>query len=108
MKRFSVVLILVGGLAFNTAAVGAEVIRVANPKGKRSVNEAYAKVVIRQPAEMTTPRGERFQQRSTLSKRVVFRKSSLSARQITRRMDRNSSTQFLTFPVSHIGASVTR
>ena len=105
MKRFHVVLILVGGLALGNASATAEVIQGGDANDKRLVNAKFSKQDVKQPAKMGTRRGDRFQKKTALTKHAVKRKKSDTSGKINRSLRQNSSTQLRTFPVVRIGSS---
>ena len=108
MKRFCVVLILVGGLSLGNALAAKDVIRGGDSEDKRLGKEELSKAVVQHPASMGSSRGDRFQKRNVLPKYSVTRKSSGASVKIVRASGKKSKVTLRKFPVVKVTSSTAR
>jgi|GEM_PF-2083448 len=108
MKRFRVVIILVGALALSYASSASEVIRGSNAEDKRIGKTELSKVVVKHPASMGNSSGKRFQKRNVLPKYSVSKKSSGASVKIVRSSGKKSTVQLRKFPVVKVTSATAR
>lgn len=108
MKRFRVILLLMGGMALSTTLLSKEIIRSSRSNGNSVFNQKLSEATIFQPSSMGASRGERFQKRTTLPRFSIKERKDNRAGHDVRIVMEKSKKALRKFPVINLATTKTK